>query len=245
MSALGQYVRLVSMGLRQNRDDIAFMAVIQLALTFGFVLGFGYFINDVSEQQALYLTTGTATNTLVTMTLVGLPQTLSQSRARGRLDYMLALPISRELFLAAQLTFTALVTVPGIVFAVVFGTWHYDLTLDIEPGIVLVVPLVIASISGVGIALGVLSPSPNLTNGISNMLIFYILLFAPILIPAEQLPAVLRAIGTVMPTTYAADAIRGSLTNLPDTHLARSTVVLVGFAVVSLAATSASIRRRE
>jgi ABC-2 type transport system permease protein len=244
MSSLRQYGQLVSVGLRQNRDEVAFIAVIQVAMTLGFVVGFGYFIHNVSERQALFLTTGTATNTLVTVALVGLPQILSQSKAQGRLDYFLALPISRELYLAAQVTYVVITALPGILFALVFGAWHYDLSLSIDPLVLAVVPLSMFSLAGVGVAIGVLSPHPNITNAFSNFAIFYVLLFAPILIPKEQLPALLQNVSTVLPTTYAADAMRGALTDLPGTHLVRSMTIMAGFTVVSLAASAVSVRRR-
>lgn len=244
MSLLRQYGQLVLLGLRQNRDEVVFIGVIQLVMTFGFVVGFGYFIHNVSERQALFLTTGTATNTLVTVALVGLPQILSQSKAQGRLDYLLSLPISRELYLAAQVTYVAITALPGVVFAVAFGAWHYGLSLSVDPLVLAVVPLCMLSLAGVGVAIGILSPHPNVTNAFSNLAIFYVLLFAPILIPREQLPALLRHIATVLPTTYAADAMRGALTDLPGTHLARSMAVMAGFTVVSLAASAVSVRRR-
>ncbi len=244
MKALAQYFDLVSLALKQNRDEAIFIAVIQIMMTLGFVVGFGYFIDDISNRHALFLTTGTATNVLVTSSIVGLPQILSQSKRQGRLEYMLALPISRELYLASMVSYLAITTIPGMVLAVAFGAWYYDLSLALDPLIILVVPLTVVSMAGVGVAVGILSPNPNLTNAIANLTIFYVLLFAPILIPAEQLPGILRGLSTFLPTTYAADAMRGAATDLAGTHLLRSISVLAGFAVVSLGASAASVRRR-
>jgi ABC-2 type transport system permease protein len=84
----------------------------------------------------------------------------------------------------------------------------------------------------------------QLTNAITQLLIFYVLLFAPVLIPKEQLPEALQALAVIFPTTYAADAIRATVTDLPGTHLARSLLLLAGFAVLSLAASSIVVRRR-
>ena len=75
-------------------------------------------------------------------------------------------------------------------------------------------------------------------------MIFYVVFFAPVMLPVEQLPWVLRQVSVVMPPTYAADAIRGSLTNLPDTHILRSMAVLGGFALASLAFSAGVIRKR-
>ena len=244
MSALRQYTNLVSITLKMNRQEVMFLAVLQLAMSLGFIVGFGYFIPDVSDRQALFLTTGTATNTAVTVALVGLPNTLSQSRAQGRLDYFLTLPISRELYLLGEVSYVALAALPGVVFTIVLGLWYYDLPVVIHPAVLAALPLAITSLAGAGIVLGVYSPHPVLTNAVTNLTMFYVLLFAPILIPTDQLPGVLQQTAKLLPTTYAADAVRASLTHLEGTHMARSLLALAGFSTVSLAAASFSIRRR-
>jgi len=244
MRALRQYADLVRLNLLMNRNELWFIVMIQLVLTISFVVGFGYFMRPISETQALYLTTGTATNTVVMVALVSLPNILSQGKAEGRLEYFLTLPVRREVYLAAQATYVALVSVPGAAFAVAFGAWHYDLSIAYNPVVVAVVLLGILSLAGVGIAIGVLSPRPQLTNALTNLTVFYVLLFAPVLIPRSQLPALLQHFSVAMPPTYAADAMRGALTDLPGTHLARSLLVMGGFSVASLAASAVAIRRR-
>lgn len=244
MNAARQYYNLVRMTLRMNRQEAVFIGVIQVVMAVGFVVGFGYVIPDISERQAFYLTTGSATNTAVIVALVGLPNILSQGKAEGRLDYFLTLPISREAYLLAQVTYVALAALPGIVFTIILGAWYYELSIAFNPLVFLAIPLAIASLAGAGVALGVLSPHPVLTNAITNLTVFYVLLFAPILIPRDQLPALLQHTAVVFPTTYAGDAVRGALTDLPGTHLGRSLAVMAGFSVVSLGLTAVSIRRR-
>ena len=244
MSGLHQYVDLVRMTLRMNRREVLFIAFLQVVMSVGFIVGFGYFIPNISDRQALFLTTGTATNTAVTVALLGLPNTLSQGKAEGRLDYFLTLPISREIYLLAEVSYVALAALPGVVFTVALGFWYYDLPFVFQPAVLAALPLAITSLAGAGIALGLFLPYPVLTNALTNLIFFYVLLFAPILIPREQLPALLQHTATLLPTTYAADAVRASLTHLQGTHLARSLLVMAGFSVVSLGAASLSIRRR-
>src|SRR5512140_978991 len=188
MTALRQYAELVQISLRMNRQEVVFIAVLQVAMSVGFIIGFGYFIPNVSDRQALFLTTGTATNMAVTVAMVGLPNTLSQGKAEGRLDYFLTLPISRELYLLAETTYVVVTSLPGIVLTFILGAWYYDLSLALSPWVLLALPLAISSLAGAGIALGVLSPHPVLTNALTNLTMFYVLLFAPILIPRDQLP---------------------------------------------------------
>jgi ABC-2 type transport system permease protein len=244
MRPFRQFADLVRLNLLMNRNEIWFIGMIQVVLTVSFVLGFGYFMRPISEVQALYLTTGIATNTVVMVALVGLPNVLSHGKAEGRLDYYLTLPVSREIYLAAQVAYVALTALPGVAFAVWFGAWHYDLPLVYDPIVIVVVVVGILSLAGVGIAIGVLSPQPQLTNALTNLTVFYVLLFAPVLLPKEQLPALLRHFSVAMPPTYVADAMRGALTELPGTHLARSLWVMAGFTAGSIALSAATIRRR-
>lgn len=244
MRWLQQYVDLVRINLQMLRQEVWFFTMIQVALSLSLVLGLGSLVPDISDTSALYLTTGTATQASVTIGLVALPQFISQAKEDGRLDYFFTLPISREAYLLAQVTFVALMALPGIVFALVLGAWHYGVDLHFDPLVLAVVPLTILSLAGVGIALGVLSPHLQLTNAIAQLIIFYVLFFAPVLVPKEQLPGVFQQVAVLLPPTYAADALRATVTDLPGTQLTRSLLVMSGFAVASLAVSSAAVRRR-
>ena len=244
MKYLTQLFELTKMTLLSQRQGVAFLVMVQVVLTIGLVLGYGYLIPDISETAALYVTTGAATNAIVTTGLVMLPQMLAEAKHQGRLEFMLTLPISREVYLLSQILATIIFAAPGTILAVAFGAWHYDLSLDIHPLVPVVILLGIASLAGVGVTVVMLSSHFQVTNAITQLVIFYVVFFAPILLPKEQLPELLQAASTVMPPTYAADAMRASLTDLPGTALYRDLVVLTGFAAASLALSAASIRRR-
>jgi ABC-2 type transport system permease protein len=244
MTGFRNYVQLVFMQLQMWRNEFIFLLIVQSAFTVGIVLGFGYIIPNISEGAAWYLTTGTATQAVVTVGLVMLPQILSQAKAEGRLDYFLSLPISREAYLLSQITTVSVIAVPGAIAAVAFGAWNYELSLSISPLVVVVVALSILSLAGVGVMVAMISPYQQLTNIITQLVIFYVLLFAPVLIPKEQLPWILSHTADFMPPTYSADAIRATVSDLPGTHLARSLLVMTGFGVASVTISSLAIRRR-
>ncbi|MCC7365666.1 MAG: ABC transporter permease [Dehalococcoidia bacterium] len=244
MSFFAQYGILTRMRFQMMRNEMMIFGIIQVALSVGLVLGLGYIVPDVSDTTALFLTTGTATQAIVTIGLVATPQILAMEKQEGRLEYMLTLPISREAYILAQITYVAAMALPGVVIAVALGAWHYGFGLDVSPLVLLVIPLAILSLAGVGIAMATLSPHQQLTNALTQLIIFYVLFFAPVIAPKEQLPEVLQRVSVVMPPTYAADAIRASLTGLPGTHLARSLIVMAGFAAASTALASLSLRRR-
>ena len=244
MNLFSQYLELVRFQLRSMRGEFAFIAMIQIVLTLGLVLGFGYIIPDISDTTATYLVTGAATQAFVTVGLVMLPQFIAQAKDDGRLDYFMTLPIIRELYLLAQLTVVAILALPGAAIAVAFGAWHYGFAVNVDPLVVVVMLLAVLSLAGIGVAIAVAIPHVQIVNALSQLVIFYVLFFAPVLLPREQLPAVLQHISDFMPPTYAADGVRATLTDLPGTHLARSILVMSAFAAGSMALGSIMIRRR-
>lgn len=244
MTYLRQFVELVTLHLKILRSGIWFIIMVQVVLSMGMIFGFGYLIPNVSETTALYLTTGTATQAFVTVGLVMLPQFLSEAKTLGRFEYFLTLPISREVYLLAVVCVVAIMAIPGVVFAVALGTWHYDIPITFSPLVIPVALLTFLSLAGIGVAMAVLSPHQQLTNALTQLIIFYVIFFAPVIIPREQLPSLLNHISVVMPPTYAADAVRATLTELPGTHLGRSMAVLGVFAVASLTTSAAMVRRR-
>ncbi len=244
MTWFTQYRDLVSMQLRSMRNELWFAAMIQVVLSVGLVIGFGFLIPDVSETTALFLVTGTATQAFVTIGLVMLPQLLAQAKEAGRIEYFLTLPISREAYLLALVTVVALMALPAVAFTVVLGAWHYDISFTFEPAFIAVALLAVFSLAGVGVAMAVYSPHQQVTNALTQLIIFYVLFFAPVLLPKEQLPELLQFTSNFAPPTYAADGVRATLTDLPGTHLARSLWVMSGFAAGSLVLSAVAMRRR-
>lgn len=244
MTAIRQYYDLVAMQMNAMRGDHVFIAILQVALSLGLVLGMGYLIPNISESTALFLVTGTATQAFVTTGLVMLPQMLSQSREDGRLEYFLTLPISREAYLLAQITMVAVTSFPAVLFCLAFGAWHYDLSMTVNPAFFLVMILCVLSLAGVGVAMAMYVGSVPVVNAVTQLIIFYVLFFSPVLLPDSQLPSVLQETARLAPPTYAADGVRATLTDLPDTNLARDFVFMSGFAVASIALSAFAIRRR-
>ena len=192
MSGLRQYLLFLRHAWQVSRDFVWFIGMVNLAFAVGLVLGFGYLIPDVSETTALFLVTGAATQMLVTVGLVFLPQQIAQAKSEGRLDYYWTLPVSRDAFLLAQVTFALLLALPAVAFALALGAWKYGFTLDLDPLIVVVIPLGVLSLAGFGIAVAVSSPHMQLTNAFTQLMIFYVLFFAPVIFPKENLPEVLQ-----------------------------------------------------
>jgi len=244
MTWLRQYRDLVSLQLRVLRAEIWFVAILQGAMSLGLVLGMGYLVPDISDTTAKYLVTGTAAQAFTTVALVMLPQSVARAKALGTLEYYLALPISREGYLLALVTVVACMAFPAVALSVAFGMWHYGLAFHFDPAALVVGMLAVLSLAGVGAAIAVYSPHIQVTNAVTQLTIFYVVFFAPVLMPREQLPEFLQLTSNFAPPTYAADGIRATLTDLPGTHLARSLMVMAGFGAGSLVLSAVAMRRR-
>ena len=244
MNPFRQYLELLSLSIRMSRSMIWFISMVNVAFAVGLVVGFGYVIPDISRTTALFLVTGTATQMIVTVALVALPTSIAEAKRDGRLEFLFTLPISREAYLLAQMTFVFLLSLPAIVFAVGLGAWKYGFALELSPWVLVAVPLATLSLAGLGVLIAVLSPHFQLTNAITQLAIFYVLFFAPVIFPREQLPAFLQHVGDFLPASHAADAMRATMTDLPGTHLLRSLLVMAAFAAGSLGLASAAARRR-
>jgi ABC-2 type transport system permease protein len=131
-----------------------------------------------------------------------------------------------------------------VAFCILLGAWHYGLSFTFDPAFPAVALLSVFSLAGVGVAMAVYSPHAQVTNALTQLIIFYVLFFAPVLLPKQQLPELLQFTSTFAPPTYAADGVRATLTDLPGTHLARSLSVMSAFAVGSLVLSAVAMRRR-
>lgn len=69
---------------------------------------------------------------------------------------------------------------------------------------------------------------------VSNLVLFAVLLAAPVMIPVSSLPLPLQALGYLMPPTYAADALRRALTGQIDARFYADIGVLVAVTAGSL-----------
>lgn len=249
MTAASRYVRqfgiLANIQVRSMRSDFWFLMIIQMSFSLGLVLGLGYVVPNITKETATYLTIGAATQSFVTIGLVMLPNFLAESKQDGRLEYFLTLPIGREAYVLSMLTVVAMLALPGVVLTLILGWARYGIGFSIDPAVVAVALLAMFSLAGVGVALAMLTPNQQVTNSFTNLIIFYVLFFAPVLVPSSQLPWVLQKTALVMPPTYAADAMRATLSNLPDTHLARSLLIMGAFTVGSAVLSAVMIRRQE
>jgi ABC-2 type transport system permease protein len=221
------------------------MAVIQLMMGAGMAIMYGFFYPDVSEATALYIATGTPTLALIPLGLIMIPASVNQQRLEGTFDFIWSLPAPRTAQAASTFLLYTLVSLPGMVLALVVATLLYGVQLNVSLLIVPAVLLCALMAISVGFGMALAIPNPMVVGLITNSLIFVVLLFSPIVFPPSHLPDWLFTLHQFLPFYNMAVVIRAGLTVGLVSDLARSFLVLGAWTVAGWAMTGWVIGRRR
>lgn len=234
------YAGLFRWQLARIGPMLSMVVVIQLLLSAGLIIGFGFLIPDIDGETALYLSTGIPTVLLLMVGLVLVPSVVGYSKTEGTFDYQRTLPVARPLVFLADLSVWSLVALPGIAVAVLIAWLRFDLTLAFDWIVLIATALgVTITAAAVGYMIAVLLP-PVLAQLVAQALAFFVILFSPITFAADRLPGWYQAIHRLLPIEPAANLLRAGLASTTYTVEAGDVVVLglwcaIGFAVCMLA----------
>ena len=221
------------------------IVVVQALLATGIVIGFGFVIPDITPDTALFLASGAPTILLLTIGLVIVPQGVSRARASGALDYQRALPVSRPLLLLVDLVVWTLIALPGVAIGLVVAWLRYDVTFSFDwPLLILASVLVTTMATALGYAIAVTFPA-MLAQLLSQVLVFFVLLFSPITFPASQLPGWFTAVHSVLPIQPAADLMRAGIASEAFPARSGDLLILSLWTVLGLVVTYLALARRK
>jgi ABC-2 type transport system permease protein len=198
----------------------------------------------MTPETAKFLTTGAPTITLLTVGLVMLPQMVALARTSGTFDYMWSLPVPRLVYMAADATIWVLVSLPGVILSLVLGSLHFDFSLQISWLAVPAVLLIAMTGVFIGYTIALGAPKPELAALATQVIVFIIMLFSPVMYPAGQMPHWLQDVHSVFPVMYMADLSRGTLTDLP-VNLGLAFAVVGAWFLFGLIVTFLLVRRRR
>jgi ABC-2 type transport system permease protein len=243
MSALRSYRLLVTWQARRMRMFLPLGIVVQALFAFGIVAGYPLLFPSINRQTILYLATGGPAVSLITIGLVAVPQLVTQARTEGTLDYMRTLPVPRIVYLLADMTVWLAVVVPGVAFAVIVAEIRFGLDLQVSPLVIPAVLLVVLTATSVGYAMASPLP-PMLAQMVSQILVVFILMFSPLIFPADRLPGWLAAIHSVLPIQAMGEVMRGTLASNTFPLTAGAFLLLGAWCAATFAATGVVMTRR-
>lgn len=189
-----------------------------------------------SPERVVHAISGSVIFAVVLNTTLGLGQELSTLRAGGALDFYVTLPISRGALVFAILGRAMTFALPSVI--TVFTIGSLTLGLRVGPHALWAVPVLLLaafSLSAAGAAVGFLSPSQKAASFLTQVGYTLVVFFTPIMLPIEALPEGLRAFAWLIPTTYAARALRMLLSpHFNAVVLTVDLTVLAAFAALSI-----------
>lgn len=236
---------MVRFEMGRARQWAALMVLIQTLMGAGMALMYGFFYPLITPQTALYITTGTPALALIPIGFVLVPASVGQEKLAGTFDFTWSLPVPRSAQAVATFLLFTVLSLPGAVLALAVASWRYGVRLDISPLIVPGTMLCALMAISVGFGMALAISNPLLINLITSALIFVVLLFSPIVVPASHFPAWLLAVDGALPFYNMAEVIRAGLSSGLVTDLARSYLILTAWAVAGWVMTAWVVGRRK
>jgi ABC-2 type transport system permease protein len=242
---LRSYGAMLRWEVMSSRLVLPVMLVVQILVGAGFVIGFGLLIPQVDEATALYLATGGVVQTLILIGLIVTPQLVAQRKTEGSYDYLWSLPTPRGAASLASTTVAALVAIPGVVATLLVAVWRFDVSFAVHPTVVPAILLTVACGSFLGMAAAHGIPNPQVTQLLTQLMIFFVIGFSPVFFPPDRLPDWLATLHDYLPVYPMTLAVRSSLTNDLAEMTASAWIVLSVWTIVGALITGIVLVRRK
>lgn len=239
------FLTLMRWSLASTGAMLPLIIIIQAMLAAGIIIGFGFLMGDITPEGALFLSTGAPTILLLTIGLVIVPQGVSRARASGAFDYQRALPVPRPMLLLVDLVVWALIALPGVAVGLLVAWLRFGLSFSFDWPLLIISSLLVTTMAtAVGYAIAVALP-PMPAQMVSQVLVFFVLLFSPITFPASQLPQWFQLLHDYLPIRPAADLLRAGIAAQSYAPELRDLVVLVAWTALGLLITGRALMRRR
>lgn len=238
------YLMMMRFDFRGLGQWLIIGVVIQVLMGAGAAIMYGFYLGELPEIARLFIATGVPAIGLIPMGFVMVPNMVGQQRIAGTYDFIWSLPVPRLAAAASTFTVFTLMALPGFISSLSVGVWFYDVSLAVSWLIVPAVLLTALMSTSVGFGLAHAIKNPVVINFIANMVIFFVLLFSPIIVPIAQFPDWLALVNRVLPFYHMAQVIRDALTGGLVSNIAASYVTLGIWTVVGWTATAWVVGRR-
>lgn len=222
---------------RVARIPLLFVATFQ---SIGIMIMMRGVVDGGTDAEAVV--SGSAVLVVAFVALNLLAQYFGQLRANGGLDHYATLPVPPAAVVIGAAGAYASFTVPGTFVTAGIGCVLFGLPLTNLWILFAVIPLAGAALAGLGAALGLLAPRPELATLLGQLGMSAALLLG--VLPADRMPLLIRLARDLLPSTYGVDAFIRTFAAEPDWALvAVDLAVCAVVGVVSLAVATWAYRR--
>lgn len=238
------YVAMLRWVLAQQRVLFGMILFTQVVMGIGAALMYRFYLGPVDPTTANYLVSGIPALSLIPVGFVLVPILVMQEKARGTHEFTWSLPVPRLAPVAATFTVFTVIVLPIAALSTWLAAWQFDVDLVVSwqalPAALLAA--LVATSVGYGMAMAI--PEPRLTNLITNIVIFLVLLFSPIVIPIERFPDWAESVHRALPFFHMSNLVRGTLTQGLAEQVVTSSLVLMAWAVLGWGAVARIVGKR-
>lgn len=215
------------------RAYLVLTLVIQILMGGGMVYMYGFYFGEISDVVKTYIVTGIPALALIPVGFVLVPNSIMSHKIRDTYDFVWSLPVPRLASAMATFALFTSLAIPGTVVSLLIAHARYSIQLDVSWSIVPAVLLTSFMATSIGFAFAHAIPDPRMTNLITNLIIFLVLLFSPIVVQISQFPDWWATMHRVLPFYHMANVIRAGLSNGLVDSVTTSWVVLSTWTVLS------------
>ena len=197
------------------------------------IIALGSFAPKNDPESLNAILAGSLVMSLMFGNLGNVSSRFAYMRFSGALDYYTTLPIRRSLLMVAVVLAFFLLSFPSILVTIGFGAWFLQLPLTLNPLLLLVIPLCVLPLAGIGAAIGANSPTPEVGGGLTLLVTMLALFIGPVLLPPSRIPEIVQRVGYFSPATYAASALKQTLLEPMTQRIIVDCVALAGFSLLT------------
>lgn len=234
-TAIRQYRVLLRMLLSSYRGGWfmhIFMGLL-IPITLGFTVRAT--LGNINTERAIFMLGGNMAMSIAFGPTQFLITKLGWAKQTKEFEYWIALPVPKLNVILAIISVALLFALPGLVGSYVLGSLIFSLPFSGGWALVVIIPLGILPLAGIGAFIGTIAPSGQTASLIGNLLIIFVGLLSPMLIPPDALPKPLQILSLFIPTTYVADAFRIALSGRMGVSFFLDVLFLVLISAVFLA----------
>ena len=199
-------------------------------------LGIAVLMRAVMEPEQVaefgeQIVAGSAVLAIAMTAIVMLAQRVAWMKETGALDYYATLPAGRGSLVAAVLVSFAVFALPGTVIVLTLGSMLFDLSLAALWAAIPVWALGSFALAGLGVAIGFAAPDEQLAGMYSNLAMMAALFLG--ILPVERIPGWLEPVRAILPSTYAAEALKPGFAGGVAASQVWDLLILAGFGAIS------------
>jgi len=238
------YVKMLRWVVAQQRVFFVGLIFTQIVMGVGAAIMYKFYLGSIDPASALYLVSGIPALALIPIGFVLVPISVMLEKTKGTLDFTWSLPVPRLVPVAASFTVFTLIALPIAALSTWLAALQFDVTLTFSW---VVIPLaVLASLmaTSVGYGTAMAIPEPRITTLITNIVIFLVLLFSPIVIPIDRFPDWAATLHQILPFYHMSNLIRSGLTDGLAVDVGRSLAILLVWTAVSWVVVARVVAKR-